>query len=101
MKHTDLKQIERVLNGTIECQPGEGGTRLHDDHDGTFDGLLWVKVGPDGDTWISIRKTEPLGLRFRSWHGGGRSLRVHNALLILAHAVQMDNHDRPDPVKEE
>jgi hypothetical protein len=93
---TELSRIEKILNGSIECLPDDGGLRLHDDHDGTYEGTLWVQVGPDGDAWVNVINRSPFGLRFRNSFGGGRSLRVHNALLILAHAIKMDNLERPD-----
>jgi len=71
-------------------------SRLHDDHDGTFLGELNVTIGPDGDAWVYITGERPLTtLRFRSFSGGGQSLRVRNALLILAEAIRMDNEDKP------
>lgn len=96
IRFTDLSQIEKILNGTIACHPGNGGGhRLHDDHDGTYSGNLWVGIGPDGDTWVNVTNENPGALRFRNHFGGGDSPRVHNALLILAYAISMDNATKP------
>ena len=40
-----------------------------------------------------IFSTHPHVYRFRNWFGGGRSLYVHKALLVLAHAVMIDKDE--------
>ncbi len=65
--------------------------RLHDDHDGTGQGHLSVSISPDGDAWIKTNGTIHQYLRFRTHGGGGGSLRVRNALIILAEAIRLDN----------
>lgn len=69
--------------------------RLHDDHDGTKQGVLNVMFSPDGDArvWITGERNE--ALRFRTFQGGGMSLRTRAALLILAEAIRLDNEKRP------
>ena len=47
-----------------------------------------VVFSPDGDAWVT---TDPRGCRFRTYAGGGTSLRVRNALLMLAMAIKLDN----------
>jgi len=74
---------------------GECYRRLHDDNDGEKEGYVIVGFLPDGDAWITTDKTRGSGLRFRTSFGGGRSLRVRNALLILAEAIRLDNEDHP------
>ncbi len=72
-------------------------SRLHDDHDGTFQGSLTVGFSSDADAWVSIDGV-PSGssLRFRNaFIGGGQSERVRTALLILALAIKLDNEERP------
>lgn len=77
----------------------ESYERAHDDHDGTWTGTICVQLSCDGDVWLGsdqFRKT----LRFRTFSGGGRSLRVHNALRILALAIKLDNEERPDQLPD-
>ena len=74
-------------------------TRLHDDHDGTREGTLHVMFGCDGDAYISIHDAPPFGaLRFRTFSGGGKSLRTRAALLLLAEAIRLDNEEYPQGV---
>lgn len=72
--------------------------RSHDDHDGTFFPKIRIIFSDDGDAWLGMSLTEPSGMpstRFRTHAGGGSSLRVRNALLILAEAIRLDNEHRP------
>ena len=60
----------------------------HDDNDGDAQsGLLRVTFSPDGDAWIH---TVGDSLRFRTWGGGGRFLKIRNALLLLAEAIRQE-----------
>lgn len=72
--------------------------RLHDDHDGTEEGVLNVMFSPDGDArvWITGSTNDPRPtLRFRMpGQGGGLSPRTRVALLILADAMRRDNEER-------
>lgn len=67
--------------------------RIHDDHDGTYEGRLTVCIGRDSDVWIETDTLSPM--RFRTYHGGGKSFRVRNALMILALAIKLDNEEFP------
>jgi len=67
--------------------------RQHDDHDGEPKGGLMVMFDPMGDAYISTDNNA--WLRFRTFGGGGQSLRTRNALMILAEAIRLDNQDRP------
>ena len=67
--------------------------RQHDDHDGQPKGGLMVMFDEMGDAYIST-DNHPW-LRFRTWGGGGRSLRTRNALMILAEAIRLDNKEHP------
>lgn len=72
-------------------------TRYEDD---SPTGNIAIAFGPDGDGWIEVvAKPEPLqfsnALRFRTWNGGGQSLRVRSALFVLAEAIRLDNEARP------
>lgn len=70
-------------------------TRRHDDTDGQRgpEQDLSVSIGPDGDCWVEAGGGGLL--RFRTWAGGGMSLRTRNALMVLAEAIRRDNQDRP------
>ena len=56
--------------------------RLHDDHDGDTSMTLCVNIHKDE---IKVHINSFNGLRFRTHCGGGKSLRVRNALLFLAY----------------
>lgn len=75
--------------------PRAGYTRRHDDTDGERgeEQDLSVMIGPDGDCWVQAGGGQTL--RFRTFAGGGGSLRTRNALLVLAEAIRRDNEDRP------
>lgn len=70
-------------------------TRRQDDTDGKRDHAqdLTVSIGPDGDCWLQAGAGNLL--RFRTWAGGGGSLRTRQALMLLAEAIRLDNEDRP------
>ena len=65
--------------------------RTEDDCDGGLHEGLVVTFSEDGDAWIQTIGSS----RFRTGLGGGRSLRVRAAILLLAMAIQADNEDRP------
>ena len=67
--------------------------RIHDDHDGKFDGVLEVLISNVGDIIIKTDKHRGPALRYRL--GGNQSLRVRNALMILALAIKLDNEEHP------
>jgi len=90
------KDIKKILEEPFwikTVSPNIGYTRLHDDHDGTFTGSVSVLFDEMGDARMTIDSREPI--RFRTWGGGGMSLRVRTALLILAEAIRLDNEERP------
>ena len=68
-----------------------GYTRRHDDTDGRRDHEqdLTVCIGPDGDAWITAGGGQVL--LFRTYAGGGQSLRTRQALMVLAEAIRLDN----------
>jgi len=72
-----------------------GYTRRQDDTDGQRDHAqnLEVMIGPDGDCWLTAGGGQML--RFRTWAGGGMSVRTRQALMVLAEAIRLDNEDRP------
>lgn len=74
-----------------------------DKHPHESDAHLDVMTGPDGDAYASMGERrvgpheDPLdgysilpGIRVRTWAGGGRNLRTHQALLWLALAIKLD-----------
>lgn len=67
--------------------------RTHDDTDGDITQKLSVVISKDGDAWIKTFHRKNFYLRFRNYGGGGSSLHTHNALLILAEAIRLDNED--------
>jgi hypothetical protein len=93
-----IKDIRRILNNPFwipEIKQNEIYTRLHDDHDGTFLGSLIVLFNSLGDAFIGIDLLPFQSLRYRTSSGGGKSLRVRNALIILALAIKLDNEENP------
>ncbi len=70
--------------------------RIHDDDDGNRIGSLVVNFDAYGDARLKVEGEEGQVLRFRTSGGGGRSLRVRNALMILAYAIQLDNDRDPE-----
>ena len=98
-----IKDAHRILENPFWIQELDVNAfyeRLHDDHDGTFQGKITVSFSVDGDAWIGI-DGHP-SLRFRTFQGGGVSLRVRNALVVLALAIKLDNEKCPQeqPQKE-
>jgi hypothetical protein len=70
--------------------------RVQDDHDGLFDGRIEVSIDQMGDVWFVTDKHLGPHLRFRTFGGGGMSLRTRNALVILAEAIRLDNNDNEE-----
>ena len=65
--------------------------------DDTRFGQLNLNFSRDGDAWIATipdPNDRNLMLRFRTYHGGGQSLRVRAALTFLAVAIELDNKER-------
>lgn len=67
--------------------------RCHDDNEGDLSQNLSVIISPDGDAWIRTYHPMNKYLRFRNSLGGTNSPCVHNALLILAEAIRLDNEN--------
>lgn len=94
--------LDRALNTLLErpywlqtLETRDTYTRRHDDTDGRRDSEqdLVVTFGPDGDAWIEAGAGK--ALRFRTWAGGGQSMRVRAAMMVLAEAIRRDNEARP------
>jgi hypothetical protein len=93
------QSIDRLLENDFwipSLAPNELYSRLHDDRDGDSEEKhqLRVYVAPDADLHVFIADSME-SLRFRNYFGGGKSLRVRNALMVLAEAIRRDNDDRP------
>ncbi len=93
------RDLPRILNTPLGIGVGanESLERVHDDHDGTFEGRLQIFMSTDGDIHIRTTPThDGKGfLRFRSMNGGSMSDRTHNALRLLLEAIRLDNLARP------
>ncbi len=94
--------IETILESSFwlqTIQTMNAYQRLHDDDDGTKEGVLNVVFTPDGDARVWITGEEARlspTLRFRTEiGGGGNSPRTRVALLILAEAIRRDNKEHP------
>lgn len=94
------KLVHTLLNENYwlpKLRPDTRYVRTNDDHDGTWFPKINVVFSHDGDAWVGVQALRPEVLsscRFRTGMGGGASLRVRNALLILAEAIRLDNEDR-------
>ena len=95
MKPEEIKEILETPFYPESLKTSHAYTRLHDDHDGTYKGWLSVIIAPDGDCWVETLSNENAPLRFRTYFGGGMSLRTRNALLLLAEAIRLDNKENP------
>jgi hypothetical protein len=98
--------IKKAVNGLLEgafwipTLSSEGVyIRRSDDANGDagFNQELQVTFSPDGDAWI-ILPFSMYSLRFRTYFGGGISLRTRNALLVLAEAIRRDVEVSPQVV---
>lgn len=99
---TTEADAKKILEGGIQLNlpyPTFLG-RIQDDCDGDYTDLnrLHVSQGPDGDMYVATGEAGYRALlRFRTIPGGTRSPRVHNALRLLAYAIQLDEEKMPDP----
>lgn len=80
--------------------------RRSDDTDGDDLGISII-FSQDGDAWVQVdsyRKNRKTGEdlpdsgshRFRTYYGGGSSMRTRIAFMILARAIQLDQAEKPD-----
>ena len=96
------KPIEKQIKALLEdnywlttLNTKEAYFRTQDDCDGDMTQGIEVAFSPDGDAWVRTTQGAMGTCRFRMAVGGGQSLRVRNALLILAEAIRLDNKERP------
>ena len=97
-REISLKEIKKLLEDGL-AWPQELATdclytRLHDDHDGTGQGTLSVQFNGVGDAYVVTDLPHGEPLRFRTSGGGGNSVRVRNALMLLALACKWDSEGR-------
>lgn len=83
-------QIDEMLNDCVFPPNLDAGTYIttHDDNDGDpASGQLIVSLDKFGDVHLSM-----IGryLRFRAFGGGGKFLKIRNALLLLAEAIRQE-----------
>ena len=71
-------------------------TRKDDDNPEDIESELQISINSNGDISISVYGK---CLRFNNSSGGGRSLRTHAALAMLALAMKLDEEERPDNIK--
>jgi hypothetical protein len=93
-----VKDARRVLENPFwipELNSDETYERLHDDHDGSFNGRLEVCFNKVADAYVATSIHPDSMLRFRTWGGGGMSPRTRNALMVLAWAIKLDNDEKP------
>jgi hypothetical protein len=85
------RQINKILSDPFwipTLATDKAYVTTHDDCEGDFEsGYLNVYFSKDGDAWI---ETHGKSLRFRTWGGGGRFLKIRNALLLLAEAIRQE-----------
>jgi len=100
--------VEQVIKELLDLPfwpPGINTDEIYraqtDDTDGKPEyGWLMVQFSCDGDAWVSQSATErgmPDDIRFRMPCGGGRHLRVRNAICILAMAMKLDMEGQGNP----
>ena len=96
--NSQMEDVRKLLDDGLSWPPELSADtmyeRIHDDNDGTGEGCIRVGFTPDGDAWITTDKHHGQVLRFRTALGGGNSVRVRNALVLLALAIKRDNESR-------
>ena len=102
VKNLSSEQIEQVVRKILEkpfwlesLRAENVFVRQHDDHHGTSEGLLSLKISCNGDVCITTSNLPGRSLMFRTIDGGGQSERVRNALIILALAIKIENEKDP------
>ncbi len=95
------KTIDELLKELFACEEipstlksGESYERVGDDNGGKREPLLSVYFD-QGDVFLYTDRQPGQTVRFRSYFGGGHSLRVRAALFILAEAIRLDNLEEP------
>lgn len=91
-KDVTPERIKEMLESNFfppDITPNTVYRREHDDCVRGDGEDLIVASDVMGDMYISIKGNKQL--RFRTRGGGGESLRVRNALIILAEAIRLDN----------
>lgn len=97
-KFEDFDKLESRIIGILEgdfkmpsVEFGQGFKRIHDDNDGLHTGLS-LDIDMDGNIKVDV-DAEYMSARYRTYGGGGRSLRTRNALMLLALAMEKDSEN--------
>lgn len=64
----------------------EWGYQVISEHDKEL--FLAIAISLDGDAWVSVSEEMYMMYRFRNYFGGGLSVPVYNALIIMAEAIR-------------
>jgi len=75
--------------------------RVGDDNDDNKRGPSIIISFKHGDAFIMTTAMPLVPVRFRSGFGGGGSERTRIALMLLAHAIELDNKENPQKFEEE
>jgi hypothetical protein len=91
-----LPKLEKLFLDLLEVVPWPPGLRTEHGYvvtsqDATPVSLL-VMVGPDGDAWVLVGEMYWM-YRFRTSFGGGMSVAVRNALVVLAEAIRRNEEN--------
>ena len=98
IKEVNSSLIKEILDSSFWLETLDTKSlysRVHDDCDGDLTETINVFFSEDGDAYLTANIDPFKSFRFRTWCGGGASLRVRNAFLILAEAIRLDNEERP------
>lgn len=84
--NTIQSKMDELLE-SIDCfkMPVGKYNRIQDDTDGDLESQLRLEI--KNDTFEITFRTYDESLRFRTFFGGGKSLRVRNAILFLIYAI--------------
>lgn len=88
------KQLDDILKEPFYPKKVETRKNMqttHDDNDGEpLSGFIDICVSEQGDVFIKTFHKGIGYLRFRTMLGGGKFLKIRNALLILAEAIRQE-----------
>jgi len=90
-----IKTVLSMIYWPKELKTNNEYFRTQDDCDGDLSKGISVVIDEMGDVWVQTTGV----CRFRMYDGGGMSLSVRNALLVLAQAIEKDNKENKMGVK--
>lgn len=93
----DSKTIQSKMNELLKSiesfeMPVGHYNRIQDDTDGDLESQLRLEV--KNDSFEVVFRTYDESLRFRTFFGGGKSLRVRNAILFLIYAINKNWYNK-------